>query len=267
MKVLIVGDRGYIGSVLVPLLAKHHDVAGYDIDEDIRDVDSFRGACNGKDVVIYLASVSNNDYCIAHPDEAQRINQDCFPPLVEAAKDVSHFIYASSVAAYGSGENLTENYLLIPTTIYGEGKKFCEDYLKTQRVPYTIVRAATVCGWSPHMRWDTTVNKMVQDGMRGEITVNGGEQKRCHVHINDLCEFYSMILDKAENETYNVVWMNQQLNHTAYTVAAMTHAKVITKERTDNRSYTVSGEKAERLLGWKPIRSIANAVQDILNHV
>ena len=108
---------------------------------------------------------------------------------------------------------------------------------------------------------------MIRDGLNGGITLYGGLQKRCHVHIKDLCEFYSGILDHPLNEVFNVVWMNQELRVTASTVAAMTRSNIITAERTDDRSYTVSGAKAERMLGWKPWRSIGDAVHDIMNHV
>ncbi len=272
MRILVVGGSGYIGSVLIPLLEKNHLVSNYDALDGwrVNDVKQLWASCFEQDVVIYLASLSNNDLCNKYPVYAKSVNQDCFPGVIEAAKQagVKHFIYASSVAAYGSGDiGFFETAPLYPTTIYGDGKKWCEEYLRMQSVPYTIVRAATVCGWSPKMRWDTTVNKMVRDGLNGGITLYGGEQKRCHVHIKDLCEFYELILDKPMNQVFNVVWKNQTLRDTAYTVAAMTRSKVITKERTDDRSYTVSHEKAEQLLGWRAWRSVGDAVHDIMIHV
>ena len=272
MKILVMGGSGYVGSILIPLLRKKNTVRNFDVQHLVKFMFNPERAddfLKSKDIIIYLASMSNNDACEKYPAVAKLANQDNFVVIMKAAKNegVKHVIYASSVAAYGSGENFIEDDPLNPTTIYGQGKKFCEEYLETQDVPYTIVRAATVCGWSPKMRWDTTVNKMVHDGLKGTITLNGGEQKRCHVNIKDLCDFYELILDKPQNETYNVVGLNQQLNHTAYTVAALTHSRIIVKERTDDRSYTISGQKAWRVLGWLPLHSIGDAVADIFAHV
>src|SRR3990172_1475581 len=229
MKVLVIGGSGYVGAVLVPLLAKSHHVTVYDISQlqDVRDRNLIESFCQGKDAVIYLASISNNDLCEQKPMFAASINEDAFPGVVKAARQagIKRFIYASSVAAYGSSDKeLTESDPLNPTTLYGKGKTFCESFLKTSDIPYTVTRSASVCGWSPAMRNDLTANKMVHDALTSHrIKVNGGEQWRCHIHIQDLCEFYALLLhapiDKIQGETFNVVERNESVKDTANTVA------------------------------------------------
>ena len=283
MNVLVVGGCGYIGSLLVPfLLADGHHVTVHDNDiskgflpenehckvlkQDLRDYNLFDKPFKGQDAVIYLAAISNNDFCTSHPEIHKAVNLFGFIEAALAGKEVERFIYASSVAAYGSCDYADENKPLEPTTVYGSGKKFCEEWLKTLQ-NYTIVRAATVCGHSPSMRFDTTVNRMFHDAIhKGVIHLNGGEQKRCHVHIQDVVDFYRFLLnspiDKVTGQTFNLVAQNQAIIDTAETVALITGAKIVFGPRTDDRSYTVSGEKI-KALGYYPRFTISDAVKDM----
>ena len=272
MKVLVVGGCGYIGSRLIPYLSQWHSVTNYDLmhGEDVRNTPLFRKFCADKDVVIYLASLSNNDMCNRSPELAMSINQYAFAGVLQAVKEcsVGRFIYASSVAAYGDRDNAEETCELKPTTKYGEGKAFCERSL-TAEIPYIVTRCASVCGYSPRMRYDLMVNKMTRDAMKGVITVNGGAQVRSHIHINDVCRLYRYLLDAkgVEYEAFNVVSENMKVMDTAIRVArTVGDAHIDMKPSTDNRSYSVSGEKAQKLLGFKPLYTVSDAiVENYLN--
>ena len=277
MKVLIVGGDGYVGSVLVSRLQHKHQLTVYDWLrlQDIRWKDLIERFCRGKDTLIYLASISNNDECESNPAVAESINEEAFPGVVRAAQKagIGRFIYASSVAVYGSSEiELKEDDALQPTTLYGKGKAFCENYLKTVawEVPWIVTRSASVCGYSPRMRNDLTINKMVHDALTQHvIKVNGGKQIRCHIHMLDLCDFYDLLLEapleKVRNQAFNVVAQNESVGETAHTVASLiSMTRVEFGPPTDDRSYSVSGKKAEQVLGWKPKRSYAEAVEDLV---
>lgn len=294
MNVLIPGGAGYVGTVLAPYLAAHgHRVTVYDsmlfgnmlppgievIEADVRDAPAFRRACKDQHAVIYLASISSDAMCQKHAAMAHEVNVASFEPNVYAAKEarVRSFVYASSVAAYGSAEDATEETPLRPTTAYGKGKAACEEVLK-RFDRWTIVRSASVCGYSPRMRFDLTVNKMVHDAIRhGVITVNGGDQKRCHIHIADLCDFYRRVISMSwpsAEQVFNVVGENQSVMQTAETVireispgvrrARNMRAFITVGESTDDRSYTVDGAKAtESALRFRPKKCVAQAVIDI----
>ena len=131
-----------------------------------------------------------------------------------------------------------------------------------------IVRSASVCGYSPNMRFDTTVNMMTNHAIRkGEITVNGGRQKRSHVHIKDICDFYKLLL-KAPKEkigqAFNVVLENKAVAETANTVAEVMGCIIVKKPHSDDRSYTVDGTKAREILGFTPKHSVWQAVRDMV---
>lgn len=281
MNVLIPGGAGYVGAVLVPHLREAgHRVTVYDLpDGDVRDKDEFAKACAGQDAVIYLASISNNDQCVREPELAKSVNVAAVVAASRVVEDagVKRFIYASSVAGYpAADEPCKEETPLGDPTPYAMGKLLAEFAVRQSR-GWTIVRSASVCGWSPRMRYDLTVNKMVHDAIRnGRIVVNGGTQKRSHVHMLDLCDFYRLLLDvgmeRIAKQTFNVVATNQSVQETAELVIrtlaagsrrARNMAFIEAREATDNRSYTVDGTKARELLGFTPKRTIADAVREI----
>ena len=265
MKILIVGGSGYLGSRLIPYLSQWHSVTNYDLThgEDVRNTVLLRKFLADKDVVIYLASVSNNDMCRRSPELAKSINEYAFSGVLQAVKDcgVGRFIYASSVAAYGDQDNATEDMQLRPTTLYGEGKAFCEALLRMTDIPFIITRCASICGWSPKMRYDLMVNRMVKDAVAGKITVNGGGQVRSHIHINDVCRFYRYLLDAPNilGEAFNIVSENMTVMETARRVSKIVGI-IEQKPALDDRSYSVSGKKAAEIIGFKPLYSVGDAI-------
>ena len=297
MNILVPGGASYIGALLVPqLLADGHYVTVYDtllfgdgwlpkdnghleiIKADVRNIHSWLDAVDGQDAVIYMASISRELLCQQNEALAQEINVDSFTPAIEAARrsGVQRFIYASSVAVYGSSNHdASEEEPLNPTTIYGRGKAACEKIMWQYQTDYfccASVRSASVCGYSPRQRLDLTVNRMVHDAYRkGAITVEGGAQKRSHVHIRDLCDFYKLMLSKRTDlirgQAFNVVQQNQTVLETATTVAremgGLGKIEISMRPSVDNRSYSVDGSKAQEMLDFVPHRPIAEAVRDL----
>src|SRR3990167_8188900 len=289
MNILIPGGCGYIGAWLIPhLLADGHKVTVYDtqwfghghlpdngsltvIVDDVREPDYPK---EDFDAVIYLASISSDEMCQRNPQLAHAVNE--LAPMAWATlarlRGVSRFIYASSVAVYGVSD-ANETSPVAPTTIYAKGKVAAErSILNDSAFPDAIiVRSASVCGYSPHQRFDLTVNKMVHDAVRkGVITVNGGDQKRSHIHIKDICDFYKLLLKAPVNmiagQIFNAVAENQAVVDTAWIVEDEIKCPVKIKERTDNRSYTVDGSKALDVLGFAPKRRVVDAVRDLKMH-
>jgi nucleoside-diphosphate-sugar epimerase len=292
LKVLVPGGCGYIGAMLVPLLlADGHEVTVYDpqwfgsghlpdnptmrfIRGDVRETRGIRDACVGQDAVVYLASLSNNTMCEREPRLHDAVNRDAVPTALFAARisGVKRFIYASSVAAYGSSnEDANETRPLAPSTPYGSAKQYAEDWtLHYNDDDFTTVvtRSASVCGYSVHQRLDLTVNKMVHDAMRlGVIKVNGGQQKRSHIHIHDICRAYRRLLDvpsdKIAKQAFNFVAENLSVLDTAKIVAEATGAAIEIGPATDDRSYTVDGTKARQVLDFTPKRTVRDAVRDL----
>ena len=143
MKVLVTGNRGYIGVVLTPMLeAAGHEVVGIDSDlyerctfapggempyvptviKDIRDVEP--SDFEGIDAVLHLAALSNDPLGNFHPETTYAINFEGTMKVAHAAKaaGVSRFVFSSSCSNYGASgpDFIDENGAFNPVTPYGE---------------------------------------------------------------------------------------------------------------------------------------------------
>jgi nucleoside-diphosphate-sugar epimerase len=254
-----------------------------EIDGDIRDGDTVKRALDGCDAVIHLACISNDPSFELDPDLGRSINYEAFAPLVAAAKTagVARFIYASSSSVYGVSESLTvdEDHPLLPLTDYSKYKMLCEPVLLAeQSACFTtfVLRPATVCGYSSRMRFDLSVNILTKDAVtRGKITVFGGAQTRPNIHIDDLTDLYADLLDERPERIAGQILNAGFQNRTIADLAALVrdvvscelpHLPPIAIETTpsaDLRSYRVDSERIADRLGFRPRRTIEDAVRDI----
>jgi nucleoside-diphosphate-sugar epimerase len=138
------------------------------------------------------------------------------------------------------------------------------------------MRPATVCGYSPRMRFDLTVNILTNHAVnKGLITVFGGAQKRPNIHIDDVCELYVKMLEYPDEMIANEIFNAGYENHTVSQLAGMAKGgvekafpakapiRIETTSTNDNRSYHVSSKKIAAKLNWSPIRTIEDAVRDL----
>jgi nucleoside-diphosphate-sugar epimerase len=300
-KVLVTGGAGYKGCVLVPkLLQAGYEVVVYDlmlfgssglaphprlrvITGDIRDTKLYAESLKGANYVIHMACISNDPSFDLDPSLSRTINYECFEPLVKASKDagVERFVYVSSSSVYGVSDapEVTEDHPLVPLTDYNKYKGLCEPILARFQSPdFTTVtiRPATVCGYSPRMRFDLTVNILTNHAVnRGVITVFGGSQKRPNIHIDDVCELYVELLSTPTKllagETFNAGYQNQTVTELANITHDIVEAefpekkpiRIETTSSNDLRSYHVSSKKIAAKLGWYPKRTIEDAVRDL----
>src|SRR5215510_11286326 len=240
--VLVTGGAGYVGNVLVPvLLEKGYKVTVYDIlffgDEtlpthdprltviegDVRDTARLARAFSGVDTVLHLACISNDPSFELDEGLSKTINYDCFEPMVVAAKKagVKRFIYCSSSSVYGVSDSpdVTEDHPLVPITLYNKFKGLCEPILLSRTsddFTTVVLRPATVCGYSPRMRLDLSVNILTNHAVnRREILVFGGSQMRPNLHIDDMVDAYLLMLsaphDKIHGETFNIGFQNYSI--------------------------------------------------------
>jgi nucleoside-diphosphate-sugar epimerase len=302
-KVLVTGGAGYVGCVLVPkLLETGYEVVVYDlmlfgadglpqhpllqaVEGDIRDIPSFTAALKGVDSVVHLACISNDPSFELDPELSKSINYDCFEPLVLACKEngVGRFIYASTSSVYGVSDapEVTETHPLVPLTDYNKYKGMSEPFLLRHQSPdftTVIIRPATVCGYSPRMRFDLSVNILTNLAVnKGQITVFGGSQKRPNIHVDDIAELYVQLLEIPSEliagEIFNAAYQNHTISELAEMVKKIVEQempekvpiKIITTTSNDLRSYHVSSRKIKEKLGYIPRRSVEDAIRDLCN--
>ena len=181
MNILITGGCGYKGSVLIPsLLADGHTVTNIDtqwfgnslpeheklinIKLDIRNTNDL--PLDGIDAVIHLANIANDPAVELNPNLSWEVNVLAGQQLADKAvrAGVRHFLFASSGSVYGVKDEpkVTEELELVPISTYNKTKMVAERVFLsyTDSMQVHCIRPATVCGLSPRMRLDVSVNML-----------------------------------------------------------------------------------------------------------
>ena len=288
MKVFVTGACGYKGSVLTPkLLAAGHQVVAFDIQwfgdfltphpalqvikGDVRDADAID--LTGVDAVIHLSSVANDPCGDLDPKLTWEISCLATMQLADRARrqGVKQFIYASSGSVYGVKDELevTEDLDLLPISEYNKTKMCGERIVLSYKddMVVQVVRPATVCGFSPRMRLDVSVNMLTMQALTaGRITVFGGDQTRPNIHIDDITDLYLFLLAHPEhNGVFNAGFENISIRDIAERVVQHVPAEVVVTPSNDPRSYRIN---SDRLLatGFRPKKTVQDAILEIAGY-
>jgi nucleoside-diphosphate-sugar epimerase len=181
---------------------------------------------------------------------------------------VKQFVFASSASVYGlkSEPRVTEDLELFPLSEYNKTKMVAERVFMSyaDAMTTTIIRPATVCGYSPRMRLDVVVNLLTMQALRtGSITVLGGGQTRPNIHIDDIVDVYLFALEHRLAGVYNAGFENITVSGIAALVCRYVPAEVKVLPSNDPRSYAIC---SDRLLaaGFRPKKNVETAVREMV---
>jgi nucleoside-diphosphate-sugar epimerase len=304
--VLVVGGAGYLGSVLCRMLLRRGyrvrvlDSLLYGVDPiaelehrpgfelvmaDMRHLEEVTRAMKSVDAVIHLAAIVGDEASRLDPEETIEANHLATRTVAEVSRyyQVNRFIFASTCSNYGASSqpdaSFSENSPLNPLSLYARMKVESEQALRELEdgnFAPTIFRMATLFGLSPRMRFDLVVNNFVVRAMREKvITVFGGTQWRPELHVLDAAEAFVKCLEapieRVRGEIFNVGGnaLNCRIEDVAKLVAEKVPGTrmVVQGEKVDPRSYRVSFDKAERVLGFRPRMTVRDGIREIAEAV
>ena len=262
MKILIIGNEGYIGPIVLKRFKENYPesyIAGFDIGyfshviteksnpEKLIDV-QYRGdvrefpeeILKGFNVVIYLAAISNDPMGKFFEEITFDVNQHSAIKIAKAAKKfgVSHFVYASSCSVYGTADDKprTEKSELNPLTAYAKSKVFTEHELQSlasQNFIITCNRFATACGFSPRTRLDLVLNDFVASAISSKKIqiLSNGMPWRPLIHVEDMARVLDWSSSRNPKYGGNFLIVNSGSNKWNYTIKDLSLA--VKKELTN----------------------------------
>ena len=286
LRILITGGCGYVGTRLTEaLLARtDHHVTVVDTQWfgnhlalnprltvhalDVRNIDEFD--LSPFDTIFHLANIANDPCVDLNPYLSWEVNVLGTMRLADRAarQGVKQLIFASSSSIYGvkSEPRVTEDLALVPLSEYNKTKMVAERVVLSYAgaMTTTIIRPATVCGYSPRMRLDLTVNLLTMQALtKGVITVLGGDQTRPNMHIDDLVDLYLFASKCRLAGVYNAGFENLKVRDIASLVTEQVPAEVKVLPSNDPRSYAIC---SDRLLaaGFAPKKNVATAIREMV---
>lgn len=286
-KLFITGGCGYVGSLMIQSFLDKYIIKNVDtqwfgnkLKEDKNltnikaDIRNLSGDFIDKNTyaVIHLANIANDPSVELDQTLSWEVNVLAAKNLIEKSikAGVKKFIYASSGSVYGvkTEKKVTEDLDLVPISTYNKTKMVCEKLLLSYRdkIDVYIVRPATVCGLSPRMRFDVSVNMLTLQALKNKkITIMGGNQTRPNIHINDMIRVYEHILvNDIDQGIYNAGFENISILDLGNKIKNKVDCEIKIIESNDPRSYRQCSDKLIQT-GFEQKFNIDNAIEEISN--
>lgn len=286
--IMVTGGGGYVGSVLVPKLLedgyqvvvvdnfwfgnylKPHDNLTVWI-KDVRELNEFD--LQGFDRCIHLANIANDPAVDLDQTLSWEINVLATQQMIDKFERIGRlkqFIFASSGSVYGvkDEDQVTEDLPLVPISAYNKTKMVTERVLLSYSGDMKIhnIRPATVCGVSPRMRLDVSVNLLTWHALLNQkIIVFGGGQTRPNIHIMDMVNVYRHFLTNGDipDGNYNAGFENISILDIAKKIQESLPCSIEVTASQDPRSYRQNSDKLLQT-GFMPNFCVQDAIFEVI---
>ena len=292
-KILVIGGGGYIGSMLTTELIKNKfDVRCFDrfsssktlsklklnknieiVIGDIRNIES--KSFLGIKIVIDLAAITKN--LDGKEKEIIQVNKNARKKIMKISKEngVSQYIRISSSNVYSGNMNEnTEKTIPNPQTLYAKINLELDKYaisLNSDKFRVTVLRLASIFGYSLRMRWDQSINNMIKElCTNGKIEVKSKNSKRPFLHIKDAIKAIILVIksEGVAGEIFNVGSndMNYSIGEIAkeiVNIAKKENSLIVYNEKDEN-SFTMNCDKINKKLGFKKNNDLEYGINEIL---
>ena len=303
-KILVTGHKGYIGSILAPLLVNRgYEVIGIDtnyFDKDceifepnykkIEDINKDIRKVSGEDIggcyaICHLAALSNDPLGELNANLTYDINYKASVRLAKLAKKVGveKFIYSSSCSLYGVAGNaaLSEEAELNPITAYAKSKVYSERDIKPlgdSNFCVTFLRNSTAYGISPKLRVDLVVNNLVGWAVttRQIRILSDGTPWRPLIHLEDIARAFIAVIetptDIINQQAFNVGinTENYQIRDIAYMIQEIMpdcDVEITGEHGSDSRTYRVNFDKIRKMMPkFKPEWNLKTGIEQVYKY-
>ena len=298
MKVLVTGNKGYVGRILSDLLiSEKFDAVGLDVEyypsqfsdgfkeiptlnKDIRDVsiEDLKGITD----IFHLGALSNDPLGEINSELTIEINYNATVKLATLAKKagVNRFVYSSSCSSYGANSEIVdENSELNPQTHYAKSKVNSElDILKLKDESFSpvILRNATVYGYSPNLRLDLVVNNLTASAFTTKKVklLSDGTAWRPILHVKDMARAFIKILQSSDKDVKGEIFNvgDNKENYTVKQIAQkveemVTDSKIEFGENAskDFRSYKVDFSKINKQIEFSTKFTVEDGIKELID--
>jgi nucleoside-diphosphate-sugar epimerase len=256
MRILIVGNMGYVGPVVIRHLREAYpaaDLTGYDtgffahcllgdrplpervlnrqVFGDVRSIPSI--LLGGMDAVVNLAAISNDPMGNRFEEATLNINYRAAVDLARKAKaaGVRSYIFASSCSVYGCAEEgaKQESSKLDPLTAYARSKVMAEQELlpmADDQFTVTCLRFATACGMSDRLRLDLVLNDFVAGALTQKkiVVMSDGTPWRPLINVKDMARAIDWAIGRSAQQGGEGLVVNVGSNEWNCQVKDLAHA-------------------------------------------
>ena len=291
MKIFLVGGFGFIGRRLIQNLSETHELIIF-TKEHVNNSDNLNGFSsiitekgNVEDVEIYKSIKSHNPDVVIHLAALSGLKKCQDDPLVAFTTNVfgtynvakacletkSKLIFCSTREVYGETLNneSKEDDLPSPNNVYGITKLLGETIVKhmSQKgdFDYTILRLSNVYG--PYGKSEG-INKMIKNAVdHKKITINGGKQLMNLVYVDDVVNFFTLILknSKSSQQTFNVGSSdNVTIQFFAEKIKSIINEltfEYLEQSKIETSFFKLSMEKSKSVLGFYPKTKMIDGIK------